>query len=113
MYTAGCVSESSLPRRRTGNLCSGRDTHLASYTGPVTACGASSPNFCSYHGTQTETGNHGRVGSGPKYTGLVYGPQLARRVGEQAIYFPERILQPRMGLFFQDSLHFMELISKF
>lgn len=84
------------------------DIPLASLAWPVIACGASTPNFSSFHGTQTETGNHGRVGKGPKHTPLVYRQQLAKRVGEQSIYFPERGLQNQMGLFFQDSLHFMD-----
>lgn len=76
------------------------DTHLASLEGPVLANGANTPNFSSYHGTQTETGNHGRVGKSPKYTQRVYRLQLEKRVGEQSIYFPERVLQNQMRLFF-------------
>lgn len=88
------------------------DTRLASLTWPVIACGAGMPDFCSCHGTQTETGNHGRMGRSPKHTRLVYRLQLGKRVREQSIYFPARGVQNQMGLFFHDSLRFMDLIFK-
>lgn len=88
------------------------DTRLAPLARPVVAYGAGTPNFSSYHGTQTETGNHGRMGKGPKHTRLVYRPQLEKRVREQSIFFPERGLRDPVGLFFQDSLRFMDPIFK-
>lgn len=99
-------------RREREKFVMEEDTRLASLEQPVMAYGAGTPSFSSYHGTQTETGNHGRMGKGPKHTRLVHRPQLEERAREQSIYFPEGGLRDPVGLFFQDSLRFMDLTFK-
>lgn len=47
------------------------DTKLAQVSWPSTICKACTSIFCCCHGLQTQTGNHGRMGKGPRYTQLV------------------------------------------
>lgn len=82
------------------------DTRLASLEQPVMAYGAGTPSFSSYHGTQTETGNHGRMGKGPKHTWA--GTQAAvRKESPRTIYlFSRRRTARSSGVVFPRLLTF-------